>query len=214
MLPYNPKPIQEFWQQLESTLDELLNSQQSDPHEAEALLDSYRHALEKIDRNLTFHFEKEDDNGPVKMVFGCDGYPESIHSVLTLVGAAPQLTGIHFSAFNHRHDPIPSHILVADEMCELSDFWYGLNQVDSQLHLAIYMQDVPDSLEFDPRIEAVMIFLDALIGEYELMTRVATLDWLEMPVDPKDFGLQPLEELRHSFDQLKHRVGPIGIVIH
>ncbi|QEQ97239.1 hypothetical protein [Neptunomonas concharum] len=206
--------IQAFWQRVELTIDQLLHSRQDNQFDADALLSEYRETLQSIDENLTFHFEKDEDEGPIEMIFGCDGYPESIHSVLTLVGAAPDLSGIRFKAFNHRYDPIPHFINVADEVCEIADFWYSLRSVENKLHLAIYMEDAPSLLDIDPRVEAVMIFLDALIGEYELMTRVWSLDWFEMPADPVDFGLKPLVELREGFDLLKHAVSPIGITVH
>ncbi|MEH6444236.1 MAG: hypothetical protein V7784_10085, partial [Oceanospirillaceae bacterium] len=146
--------------------------------------------------------------------FGCDGYPESIHSVLSLVGAAPDVSGITFKAFNHRYDPIPNCINVAGEMCEISDYWFALQSNEKKLHLTIYMPYVPEALEEDPRIEAVMIFLDALIGEYELMTKIWALDWIELPQDPIDYALKPLSELRECFDQLKGAITPIGITFH
>ncbi len=59
-----------------------------------------------------------------------------------------------------------------------------------------------------------MIYLDALIGEYDLMTRVSTLSWYELPVDPTDFGLQLLPELRDCFDQQRHQIEAIGITYH
>jgi hypothetical protein len=206
--------IEAFWQRVSTTIDQLLHSQEENQFDADSLLSEYRETLQRIDENLTFHFEREEEEGPIEMIFGCDGYPESIHSVLSLVGAAPELQGIRFKAFNHRYDPIPSHINVADEVCELKDFWYSLNCIDHKLHLAVYMHDVPRVLDMDPRVEAVMIFLDALIGEYEIMTRVWALDWLELPKDPVDFGLKPLSELRDSFDLIKRNVPIIGLTIH
>ncbi len=214
MMQEAQQKIRDFWQRVELTIDQLLLSRQDNQFDADALLNEYRETLQSIDENLTFHFESDEDDGPIEMIFGCDGYPESIHSVLSLVGAAPALNGICFKAFNHRCDPIPSHINVADEVCELSDYWYSLNSVKNKLHLAIYMQDAPSLLDMDPRVEAVMIFLDALIGEYELMTRVWSLDWIELPVEPTDYGLKPLSELREAFDHLKHAVLPIGITVH
>lgn len=82
------------------------------------------------------------------------------------------------------------------------------------MQLAVYLKDAPRILEMDPRVEAVMIFLDALIGEYELMTRVWALDWCELPKDPVDFGLIPLQQLRTAFDHMKDDVQPVGITIH
>lgn len=208
------KQIQEFWQEVERTLDQLLEFRNDVRFESDSLMRSYRESLQKIDRNLTFHFERENDESAVEMVFGCDGYPESIHSVLSLVGEAPQLSGIEFRAFNNRYDPVPTYVNLGDELCEIDEFWFALKQVDSKLQLTVYMKDLPRQFDMDPRIEAVMILLDALIGEYELMTRVWALDWCELPVDPVDFNLQPLSRLRDAFDDIKSEVEPVGITLH
>lgn len=206
--------IEAFWQQIERTLDQLLRSQQEMQFDAENLLTTYRDSLQRIDRNLTFHFEREHEEGPVEMIFGCDGYPESIHAVLSVVGAAPELSGISFRAFNHRYDPIPSCVNLGEELCDIEDFWCSLRVIKGKMQLAVYLQDAPTILEMDPRVEAVMIFLDALIGEYELMTRVWALDWCELPKDPVDFGLIPLQQLRSAFDHMRDDVQPVGITIH
>ena len=208
------KQIEAFWQQLEQTLDQLLAARQDSHFEADSLLSSYRDILQKIDRNLTFHFEKEDESGPVEMVFGCDGYPESIHAVLNLVGSAPELSGIQFKAFNNRYDPVPAFVNLGDESCQIDEFWCSLRVVRGKLQLGIYMKDAPKILDMEPRVEAVMILLDALIGEYEIMTRVWSLDWFELPKDPVDYGLMPLSQVRYAFDRLKDQVDPIGITIH
>lgn len=207
------KEIEEFWQQLEITIEQVIESRDENQFDAELLLGDYRNRLQEIDENLTFHFEA-DEEGPIEMIFGCDGYPESIHSVLSLVGAAPDVIGIKFKAFNHRYDPIPNCINVAGEVCEISDYWFSLQESAKKLHLTIYMPYVPEILETDPRVEAVMIFLDALIGEYELMTKIWSLDWIEIPEDPVDFFLKPLQELRECFDLIKTTVSPIGIAFH
>ncbi|PIE25092.1 MAG: hypothetical protein CSA60_01940 [Neptuniibacter caesariensis] len=208
------KQISSFWEQLQDTIDQLLSSRNDDHFEAESLLRKYREELQKIDRNLTFHFQSDADEGAVEMVFGCDGFPESIHSVLSLIGAAPDMNGIEFKAFNNRYDPIPLSINIGDEFSEIHDFWFRMNVVNERLHLDIYLQDVPDVLDMDPRIEAVMIYLDALIGEYEIMTKVWALDWFELPVSPEDYGLKRLIDLRDDFDQIKDGVKPVGLTLH
>jgi len=207
------KEIAEFWQKLQATIEQVLDSKNENQFDADLLLGDYRDILQRIDENLTFHFEA-DEEGPIEMIFGCDGYPESIHAVLNLVEAAPLVEGISFKAFNHRYDPVPNCINVAGEMCEIADYWFVLQQNERKLHLTIYLPFVPEVLEADPRVEGVMIFLDALIGEYELMTKIWALDWAELPADPVDYALSPLSDLRESFDKLKGKVDPIGITFH
>lgn len=209
------KHIHSFWEQLQETIDQLLSSRSDDRFEAEPLLKQYRDQLQKIDRNLTFHFQTDDDqDGALEMVFGCDGFPESIHSVLSLIGAAPEMSGIEFKAFNNRYDPIPLSINIGDEFCEIGDFWCRVAVVNNRMHLEIYLEEAPEVLDMDPRVEAVMIYLDALIGEYELMTRVWSLDWFELPSSPEDHGLIKLLDLRETFDRLKLDAAPIGLTLH
>lgn len=207
--------INSFWEQLQETIEQLLSSRSDNRFEAEPLLKQYREQLQKIDSNLTFHFQSdEEDEGALEMVFGCDGFPESIHSVLSLIGAAPELSGIEFKAFNNRYDPIPLSVNIGEEFCEITDFWCRVSVVESRMHLEIYLEDAPQVLDMDPRVEAVMIYLDALIGEYELMTRVWALDWFELPKSPEDHGLTKLVDLREYFDEVKRGVSPIGITLH
>ncbi|WP_299199609.1 hypothetical protein [uncultured Amphritea sp.] len=206
--------IQSFWQQVEQTIDRLLTSESENQFDNESLLLEYSKSLRGIDANLTFHFERDEGEGSVEMIFGCDGYPESISSVLTLVGAAPDIGGVSFVAFNNRYDPVPATVNFGDEQFQLDEFWFGYRVESGRYHLDIYMQDLPESLDMEPRIEAVMIYLDALIGEYDLMTRVSTLDWYDLPADPVDYVLQPLSELRHCFDQQRNHISPIGLIYH
>lgn len=207
--------IKAFWDDLAITLDALQHATLEQlAEQGERVLMDYRPTLKEIDSNLTFHFERNQEDGLVQLVFGCDGYPESIHSVLTLVGAAPKLNGFQVRAFNERHDPVPRTVDLGGELCEINDYWYSLRTINGKLELAIYMEDAPTVLDMDPRVEAVMILLDALIGEYEIMVRIWALDWYELPACPRDFGLSPLSQLRSEFDQIKSDIKPIGINLH
>lgn len=207
--------IKAFWDDLAITLDALQHATLEQlAEQGERVLIDYRPTLKQIDSNLTFHFERNQEEGPVQLVFGCDGYPESIHSVLTLVGAAPKLDGFQVRAFNERHDPVPRMVDMGGELCEINDYWYSLRTLNGKLELAIYMEDAPTVLDMDPRVEGVMFLLDALIGEYEIMVRIWALDWYELPACPRDFGLSPLSQLRSEFDQMKSEIKPIGINLH
>jgi len=214
-MQYQVDDIKAFWEDLVQSLDQFQHSTiEQLAEQGERVLNDYRPSLKAIDSNLTFHFERNQVDGPVKLIFGCDGYPESIHNVLTLVGAAPQLKGIQVRAFNERHDPVPRTVDLGGEICEINDYWCSLRVLEGKLELSIYMEDAPKVLDMDPRVEAVMILLDSLIGEYEIMTRIWALDWYDLPVCPTDYGLIPLAQLRVAFDAVKSGVKPIGINLH
>lgn len=204
--------IHAFWQELTETLDQLiLEFEQSQTH---LLIESYRKKLNRIDSNLTLRFERDDAGGPVEMVLGCDGYPESISAVCSLISMAPKLEGVELKAFNERLDPVPARVIIDEVLCSIHDYWCGLAVVADQLYLSVYYNSLQPPVEIDVRSEAIMFFLDALIGEYDLMTRVCSIDWYELPIDPMDYGLFPLAELRTKFDQNKQRIKPLGITVH
>lgn len=206
--------IELFWQQVSDTISDLLGSRVDNHFDADSLLSHYQDTLKLIDSNLTFHFESEGENDAIEMVFGCDGYAESIDNVLAVIKAAPRLDGVCFKAFNARYDPVPLSVHVDTKEFLLDDFWFAQRVVDGYLHIEIYVKRALSSRDFEQRSEAIMIFLDALIGEYEMMTKVSTLEWLELPPSPEDFSLQPLRELRNAFDRVKTTVRPIGMVLH
>ncbi|WP_207061034.1 hypothetical protein [Motiliproteus sp. SC1-56] len=210
MIPSYEK-ITEFWCEVVNTIDRLL--EEADESSAHQMLRHYEERLKSIDRNLTFHFERDEQGQRIEMIFGCDGYAQSIAAVLSLVDAAPTIDGVRIKAFNNRHDPLPRSIRVADEDFRMDDIWYSYRLAGGEFHLSVYLQGLDDQ-EQNPAVEAVMIFLDALIGEFDLMTRVATLSWYERPAEPLDFGLTPLSRLRGEFDQLRPQIDLIGVTLH
>ena len=207
--------LDEFWAQLEQTVEQLKSTQPHElPEHGERLLSPYRKRLAEIDNNLTLNVERQSEEGAVDLVFGGDGYPESIHTVLSLVDSAPKIAGVKVRAFNERFDPVPHMVNLGGELISIEEFWCSLRNINGRLELAIYLEDAPRVLEMDPRVEAAMILLDALLGEYEIMTRIWALDWFDLPVEPLDYGLIPLAELRAEFDAMKLQVKPLGIQLH
>lgn len=207
----DPACISDFWHEVTETITRLFSEQ--DEETARLLITDYQDRLKRIDENLTFHFERDEGTECVEMVIGCDGYAQSIGSVLSLVEAAPSIEGLKVVAFNGRHDPVPPYICVGEDDFHIDEFWCSLRQDSGKLHLSVYLEESAEP-EPNPRVEAVMIFLDAILGEYDLMTRVSTLNWYERPFDPEDHGLLPFRDLRGRFDMLRTDLQLIGATLH
>ncbi len=192
--------IQAFWLEVEDTIPDLLD----DPDESNVreVMRHYEKRLKSIDHNLTFHFERVEEQEYLEMVFGCDGYTQSIASVLSLVGAAPSIRGVNVKAFNHRHDNLPVAIRVDDEEFRQADFWFSSRLDKGEYHLSVFIKGL-DQADENPAVEAAMIYLDAILGEFDLMTRVASLSWYPLPKTPLDHGLLPFLELRQRFDEVR-----------
>tara|TARA_R110001583_G_scaffold3212_4_gene21001 strand:- start:1299 stop:1943 length:645 start_codon:yes stop_codon:yes gene_type:complete len=207
----NLEKITAFWSEVVSTIDGLL--EETDEQSAHGLLSQYEHQLKGIDDNLTFHFERNEQQDRIEMVIGCDGYTQSIAAVLSLVDAAPSIDGLQVIAFNGRINPMPELIRVGDDEYSLDQFWFSQRLEGGEYHLSVFLDGL-DDMDGNPAVEAVMIYLDALLGEFDLMTRVATLSWYDKPVDPIDFSLLPLAALRDSFDRFRKQVRLIGVTLH
>lgn len=210
MIP-NFEKITAFWCDVVNTIDGLL--EEPDESSVHGLLHQYEQLIKGIDDNLTFHFERNEQHNRIEMVIGCDGYAQSIAAVLSLVDAAPVIDGIQVVAFNGRLDPVPDVVWVEDDEYRFDQFWFSHRVDHGSFHLSIYLDGL-DDIEASPAVEAVMIFLDAQLGEFDLMTRVATLSWYDKPVDPVDHGLKPLAELRQCFDSVRQGIGIIGVTVH
>ncbi|MFT6916911.1 MAG: hypothetical protein ACJAWL_003255 [Motiliproteus sp.] len=210
MIP-NLEKITAFWCEVVNTIDNLL--EETDEHSVHGLLSQYEQQLKSIDDNLTFHFERNEQDNHIEMVIGCDGYTQSIAAVLSLVDAAPLIDGVQVTAFNGRLDPMPECIRVDDDEYSLDQFWFSQRLDGGEYHLSVFLDDL-DDMDGNPAVEAVMVYLDALLGEFDLMTRVATLSWYDKPVDPIDFCLLPLAALRESFDKFRNQVRLIGVTLH
>lgn len=207
----NYEKITAFWCEVIETIDHLLD--ETDEPVARQMLEQYEERLKTIDKNLTFHFERDEQGQKIEMIFGCDGYAQSIAAVLSLVDAAPLIDGVQVVAFNNRHDPLPDRIRVGEEEFLIDEFWYSARLGSGEFHLSVYLDGLDDE-DQNPAVEAVMIYLDALLGEFDLMTRVATLSWYDIPDEPLDFGLKRLSGLREEFDGLRAQIRLIGVTLH
>lgn len=207
----NQKQISAFWQEVTSTIESLLD--ETDMHYVQEMMSEYEERLKQIDSNLTFHFERNEMDEQVEMVFGCDGYTQSIASVINLVQAAPDLKGVQVVAFNPRHDQVPELIKVAGHDFLIDEFYFEMRVDHGELHLSLYVSDLTQQDE-NPDIEAAMVYLDAVLGEFDMMTRVATLSFYKKPADPEDYGLKKMSSLRELFDAARDQVPMLGVTVH
>ena len=177
------------------------------------LLEEVQDQLSDIDPHLTVFCARDDAGTGIELVFGCDGYCQSIDTVLFLVAAAHEISHIKVLAFNPRVDNIPEAIEVGDAVLELDELFFGLRNIGEELHLDLYLEDLP-IIEDAPQTDAALMFLDAIVGEYDLMTRIHSVNWLDLPEDPLDHGLKPLIELRKQFDLLRPKRPALGEALH
>lgn len=209
----NNAPIDSFWKLVSDNADQLRSLVNEESVLAQELLEEVQDHLADIDPHLTVFCARNEAGTGIELVFGCDGYSQSIDTVLFLVAAAPKLEDIKVFAFNPRVEQIPEAIEIGDAVLELDELFFGLRSVGEELHLDLYLEELP-MLEDAPETDAALMFLDAIVGEYDLMTRIHSVNWLDLPEDPLDHGLKPLIELRQQFDLLRPKCPLLGEALH
>jgi hypothetical protein len=209
----NHSPIHDFWQLVANNADQLRALVDEECELAQDLLNHVQDMLSDIDPHLTVFCARDEAASGIELVFGCDGFSQSIDTVLFLVAAAPSLERIKVMAFNPRVEQIPEAIEIGDAVLELDELFFDLRNIGDELHLDLYLDDLP-MLDDAPQTDAALMFLDAIVGEYDLMTRIHSVNWLELPEDPLDHGLKPLVELRQQFDLLRPKRSALGEALH
>lgn len=209
----NNAPIDSFWKLVSDNADQLRSLVNEESVLAQELLEEVQDHLADIDPHLTVFCARNEAGTGIELVFGCDGYSQSIDTVLFLVAAAPKLEDIKVFAFNPRVEQIPEAIEIGDAVLELDELFFGLRSVGEELHLDLYLEELA-MLEDAPETDAALMFLDAIVGEYDLMTRIHSVNWLDLPEDPLDHGLKPLIELRQQFDLLRPKCPLLGEALH
>ena len=209
----NNSPVQNFWQLVSGNADQLLSLVDEESELAHELLEEVQHQLSDIDPHLTVFCARDESGTGIELVFGCDGYSQSIDTVLFLVAAAPKISQIKVLAFNPRIENIPEAIEIGDAVLELNELFFVLRNIGEELHLDLYLDDLP-IVDDAPQTDAALMFLDAIVGEYDLMTRIHSVNWLDLPEDPLDHGLKPLIELRKQFDLLRPKRPALGEALH
>ena len=151
----NNTPIQNFWQLVSVNADQLRSLVDQESALVHELLEEVQDQLSDIDPHLTVFCARDDAGTGIELVFGCDGYCQSIDTVLFLVAAAPEISHIKVLAFNPRVDNIPEAIEVGDAVLELDELFFGLRNIGEELHLDLYLEDLP-IIEDAPQTDAAL----------------------------------------------------------
>ncbi len=205
--------IQSFWQLVSEHVQELHSLVSEQAALSPEFLDALHDSLQMIDPCLTVFCAPVEESTTVHMIFGCDGYQQGIEQVLQLVAAAPSMEGVKPLAFSPRDSHIPDAIDLNGLLVQLEEVYFSLRRVQGSLHLDLYLEDVNLHAD-DLRVEAVLMFLEAIIGEYDMMTCISSMEWHDLPADPEDHGLKNLSNLRQSYDSLGPLNADYGSQLH
>jgi hypothetical protein len=166
------------------------------------LFDELTQRLKSIDSNLVFEFSPIRADSIREFTISADGLKESFPTVIKLVEKAPKIPKWEINAFRQRvaGDGIQ---IVYDDSVKISynDMYFRYTENAGRIDLELNIKNYKKESGFD---NAVFILLDALIGEYDMETRISGIDRKLLDESKLD-SLHRIVELRDIVDNLKKK---------
>lgn len=148
----------------------------------------------EVDANLEFLHTRSDNGGNILYV-SCGGLTESIASVKDLVAASPQMHGWHIVAFKQRLEDdafqTTKDMVVFEDKFRVDPFTAKMKIQPNGNKYDLWIYSPKDRLEYGHKA-AYFLLLDLLIGEYEVMTKLAGIDFCLQDASTN----QPLVDIR------------------
>lgn len=138
-------------------------------------------------------------SGPELAISG-EGIPAFIPIVRQIVEAAPDIPNWTVLAFRPRCGSVESVLHDGKRFSAKDIDFYGEIE-DEKVNVAFYIRGLTKRTR-EQHIGAIFLLLDALIGEYETMTKLGAIDFLPFPPADPSTPLRPFGELRDIVDSL------------
>ncbi len=149
-------------------------------------------AFAKVAEGLTFELSGSMDSIR-EFIISADGNRKLFSTVLRLVSAAPVLPGWKFIAFRQNKD---THFLLTFRGIKLSgdDIWFKTTPNWEKLDLVLYIKGLTRR-NHEAIVHASFIMLDNALGEYDVETKIGSIDCQPLPTRPEKLGLKSFHSL-------------------
>lgn len=179
------------------------SSYYSESGDRKELFSELRTELQAIDENLTFEFAPIQKNQVKELTISADGIVSSFPAVLSLINKAPHIKNWKISGFRQRvpGDDIEINYEGLGMKIAYKDIYFRYMQDSAKLGLELNIRNCKDSENFK---NATYVLLDGLIGEYDMGTRISSIDF-KMLEDSDSHKLLKITALRGLVDSLKRK---------
>jgi len=154
--------------------------------------------LRKIDDGLRLQVGVN-EKSEIEIVISADGIRSLFPIVERVVGAAGSIPGCQPLAFRQRMEV--NELTYGGKDFTAKDFWIEAYQIDGVIGLNVHVSGLNPE---DPGIEgaAAFIFLDCMLGEYDVATKIGPIEFHSLADDPGGRGLIPIQELPKVIDEI------------
>jgi hypothetical protein len=185
----------EFWAWLAEQGDRLGCSPEP------SLVDEIGDRLQTLRPGLSFELAMAD---PPLLSISAAGDASLFDLVREIVGHAPPSLPVRVVAFRQRGRVAGAALKLSnDRTLSSEDIWFRIDASgddDAQLGLHVFVRDYPAEKQGSWQ-EAVYLLLDNALGEEDVVTKIAWIEWSPLPSNPERSRLRPLLDLPGAFDE-------------
>ncbi len=187
-------PYQPFWNWFSENIEYVETIFES----PQMVTDAVGKMLNIVAPELTFEIGKN-GQGDFEIILIAGGLAENIDAVVGLYKAAPQMQGWVVTPFMPRHD---TPILEFNGLkFEISNYFYQFQPGEQRPNLLMCIKGYQPEHEHEYRSAAFM-FLDCALGEYDVMTKIGGIDFVDYPENPEEFGLKDFTHMAADIDDM------------
>lgn len=191
----NKSKVEKFWDWFVSNSEKLYINLQKDQQNQLSVIEEKLHL---VNENLAFQLAGAGKDGRYEFIISADGIKDLIEPVLDLTEKAPKLDKWKITAFRQRADDF-EEIDFGDFKILSSDIYFKDIDEGNKTGLVLFIKNFQNTKRF---IGAVFILLDVKLGEYDVMTKIGSIDFRDL--DEADIKLhKPLKELPKFIDSKK-----------
>lgn len=193
--PVHATKQQDFWAWFKENKDFLETFHTN----TEAVTRAVGMRLLNVDRGLTYEMGQAAD-GIYEFIVSADGVRDVFPEVIKHVRAAPEIDGWRIIAFRPRKpDALNFKLEYAGLAISGNDIWYRSEGEGDTFNLTVLVRGLNAQNE-KKAIRAAFVMLDLALGEYDVATKLRSIDFGALPPDPDSQGLKPLSALPGEVD--------------
>ncbi len=188
-----------FWRWFRAHEDELFRFETN----RERVFDALAVQLRRIHPDLVFEFSSVSE-GRREFTVSAGGIRAAFPEVTALVREASALPQWQVIAFRQRHD-IPK-IQYADKALDRDAVFFDYDVVEEKIDLTVFIPGIADGSTQDILSLKTIgyLFLDAVVGEYDVETKIAVIEFVDASASPARRRM-PLCELANVVDSLPRK---------
>lgn len=187
---------QRFWDWFRHNDQRIAKDMQSgDMPRIQAALNDVDSRLQQANPGLSFLFGSKDKEGRYDFVVTADGNKEYFDAVKQFVKTSPKLDGWKLTAFRPPSgDPKSIAIEMNGLKLTVADVQFQAFDFNGKLGITLYPKGLTEA-NYEPMGNATLMLLDHVVGEYDAVTKIDSMELHPVSEAEKGVPLQPLLEL-------------------